>query len=52
MGIVQVMEGRRVFEQLSLEENLIVGGQSHSRSKEKQNMTTVLTISHSEKTAQ
>jgi branched-chain amino acid transport system ATP-binding protein len=41
MGIVQVMEGRCVFEHLSVEENLIVGGQSHARSKEKQNMSTV-----------
>ncbi|MFH1479869.1 MAG: ABC transporter ATP-binding protein [Pseudomonadota bacterium] len=41
MGIVQVMEGRCVFEHLSVEENLIVGGQSHSRSKERQNMAMV-----------
>jgi branched-chain amino acid transport system ATP-binding protein len=41
MGIVQVMEGRRVFEHLNVEENLIVGGQAQTRSKEKQNMATV-----------
>ncbi|MBU2547149.1 MAG: ABC transporter ATP-binding protein [Proteobacteria bacterium] len=41
MGIVQVMEGRRVFEHLTAEENLVVGGQSHSRAKEKHNMALV-----------
>ena len=30
MGIVQVMEGRRVFEHLNTEENLLVGGYQRS----------------------
>ena len=30
-GIVQVFEGRRVFENLTVEENLVVGGHTRSR---------------------
>jgi len=41
MGIVQVMEGRRVFEHLTTEENLVVGGQSQPRAHEKKNMDSV-----------
>jgi len=42
MGIFQVMEGRRVFEDLTVEENLIAGGHTNkSRSKMKEDMRTV-----------
>ncbi len=42
MGIFQVMEGRRVFEDLTVEENLIAGGHTNkSRSKLKQDMGAV-----------
>jgi len=42
MGIFQVMEGRRVFEDLTVEENLIAGGHTNkSRSKMKKDMGTV-----------
>ena len=42
MGIFQVMEGRRVFEDLTVDENLIAGGHTNkSRSKMKQDMTVV-----------
>jgi branched-chain amino acid transport system ATP-binding protein len=42
MGIFQVMEGRRVFEDLTVEENLIAGGHTNkSRSKLKKDMQTV-----------
>jgi len=42
MGIFQVMEGRRVFEDLTVEENLIAGGHTNkSRSKMKRDMGTV-----------
>jgi len=41
MGIVQVMEGRRVFEHLTAEENLVVGGQIQSRALEKKNIDVV-----------
>jgi len=42
MGIFQVMEGRRVFEDLTVEENVIAGGHTNkSRSKMKRDMGTV-----------
>ncbi len=42
MGIFQVMEGRRVFEDLSVEENLIAGGHTtKSRTKMKEAMRMV-----------
>lgn len=42
MGIFQVMEGRRVFEDLTVEENLIAGGHTNkSRSKMKEDMQAV-----------
>jgi branched-chain amino acid transport system ATP-binding protein len=42
MGIFQVMEGRRVFDELTVEENLIAGAHTNrSRSKMKQDMATV-----------
>ncbi len=42
MGIFQVMEGRRVFEDLTVEENLIAGGHTNkSRSKMKRDMGAV-----------
>jgi branched-chain amino acid transport system ATP-binding protein len=41
MGIVQVMEGRRIFPHLTTEENLIVGGQIQPRMREKGNMEMV-----------
>jgi branched-chain amino acid transport system ATP-binding protein len=44
MGIFQVMEGRRVFEDLSVEENLIAGGHTNrSRRKMKEDMEMVYT---------
>jgi branched-chain amino acid transport system ATP-binding protein len=42
MGIFQVMEGRRVFDELNVEENLIAGGHTNrSRSKLKKDMEMV-----------
>ncbi len=42
MGIFQVMEGRRVFEDLTVEENLIAGGHTNrSRSRMKKDMQMV-----------
>jgi branched-chain amino acid transport system ATP-binding protein len=42
MGIFQVMEGRRVFEDLTVEENLIAGGHTNrSRTKLKEDMEMV-----------
>jgi branched-chain amino acid transport system ATP-binding protein len=42
MGIFQVMEGRRVFEDLTVDENLIAGGHTNkSRIKMKQDMAVV-----------
>ena len=42
MGIFQVMEGRRVFEDLTVEENLIAGGHTNkSRSKLKEDIHMV-----------
>jgi branched-chain amino acid transport system ATP-binding protein len=42
MGIFQVMEGRRVFEDLTVDENLIAGGHTNkSRKKMKQDMGMV-----------
>jgi branched-chain amino acid transport system ATP-binding protein len=42
MGIFQVMEGRRVFEDLTVDENLIAGGHTNkSRSKLKDDMRMV-----------
>jgi len=41
MGIVQVMEGRRIFQHLTTQENLIVGGQIQPRTIAKGNMETV-----------
>jgi len=42
MGIFQVMEGRRVFEDLTVEENLIAGGHTNrSRAKMKDDMAMV-----------
>ena len=42
MGIFQVMEGRRVFEDLTVDENLIAGGHTNkSRKKMKKDMGTV-----------
>jgi branched-chain amino acid transport system ATP-binding protein len=41
MGITQIMEGRRVFEHLSVEENLVVGGHKHSKTLEKKSMERV-----------
>lgn len=42
MGIFQVMEGRRVFEELTVEENLIAGGHTtRQRSKLKEDMAKV-----------
>jgi branched-chain amino acid transport system ATP-binding protein len=42
MGIFQVMEGRRVFEDLTVEENLIAGGHTNkSRSRLKQDIGVV-----------
>lgn len=42
MGIFQVMEGRRVFEDLTVDENLIAGGHTNkSRKKMKQDMVMV-----------
>jgi len=42
MGIFQVMEGRRVFEDLTVDENIIAGGHTNkSRSKMKQDMAVV-----------
>lgn len=42
MGIFQVMEGRRVFEDLTVDENLIAGGHTNkSRKKMKQDMYMV-----------
>lgn len=44
MGIFQVMEGRRVFEDLTVEENLIAGGHTNpSRRKMKEDMAMVYT---------
>ena len=40
-GIAQVMEGRRVFAELTVEENLKVGGYSASRSKQAANLERV-----------
>ncbi len=41
MGIVQVFEGRRVFEHLTAEENLIAGGHTVSNAVMKQNLEMV-----------
>lgn len=41
MGIVQVMEGRRVFEHLTAEENILTGGQFLSSNELKTNMEVV-----------
>ena len=42
MGIFQVMEGRRVFEDLTVDENIIAGGHTNkSRTKMKQDMAVV-----------
>ena len=42
MGIFQVMEGRRVFEDLTVDENIIAGGHTNkSRSKLKEDMAAV-----------
>ncbi|RLF53964.1 MAG: ABC transporter ATP-binding protein, partial [Thermoplasmata archaeon] len=42
LGIFQVMEGRRVFEDLTVEENLIAGGHTNkSRSKMKEDIQMV-----------
>ena len=41
MGIVQVMEGRRIFEHLTVLEHLLARGQRQSRTVEKRNMDTV-----------
>jgi branched-chain amino acid transport system ATP-binding protein len=42
MGIFQVMEGRRVFQDLTVEENLIAGGHTNkSRGKSKEDMQRV-----------
>jgi branched-chain amino acid transport system ATP-binding protein len=42
MGIFQVMEGRRVFGDLTVEENLVVGGHTNQNAKKmKQDMDTV-----------
>jgi len=42
MGVFQVMEGRRVFEDLTVEENLIAGGHTNrSRAKMKDDMAMV-----------
>lgn len=42
MGIFQVMEGRRVFEDLTVDENIIAGGHTNkSRTKLKKDMATV-----------
>ncbi len=34
MGIVQVMEGRRILQHMTVEQNLIVGGKAHKTSQE------------------
>jgi branched-chain amino acid transport system ATP-binding protein len=45
MGIFQVMEGRRVFEDLTVEENLVAGGHTNrSRTGMKKDMSTVYEI--------
>ena len=41
MGIIQGMEGRRIFEHLSVEENLVVGGHTCPRNVQKRNMESV-----------
>lgn len=41
MGIIQGMEGRRIFEHLSVEENLIVGGYTCPRNLQKRNMDVI-----------
>ncbi len=42
MGIFQVMEGRRVFEDLTVDENIIAGGHTNkSRTKLKEDMAAV-----------
>lgn len=41
MGIVQVMEGRKVFEHLTVEENLVVGGYTSPAGDAKKNMDMV-----------
>ncbi len=44
-GIFQVMEGRRVFEDLSIEENLIAGGHTNrNRRKMKEDIQKVYTM--------
>jgi len=39
MGLVQVMEGRRVLQHMTVEQNLVVGGRSH---KDRQSLKTAL----------
>ena len=41
MGVFQVMEGRRVFEDLTVEENLIAGGHTTKRGKMKEDIRMV-----------
>ena len=41
MGIFQVMEGRRVFEDLTVEENLIAGGHTSKRGRLKEDLKMV-----------
>jgi len=44
LGIALVPEGRRLFSDLTVAENLTVGGYSHSRAAEKQNLAKVLEL--------
>jgi branched-chain amino acid transport system ATP-binding protein len=44
LGLALVPEGRRLFSDLSVAENLVVGGYSHSRADEKRNLARVLEL--------
>jgi len=44
LGLALVPEGRRLFSDLSVAENLVVGGYSHSRADEKRHLARVLEL--------
>jgi branched-chain amino acid transport system ATP-binding protein len=44
LGLALVPEGRRLFSDLSVAENLVVGGYSHSRADEKRSLARVLDL--------
>src|SRR5258708_30445651 len=44
LGLALVPEGRRLFSDLSVAENLTVGGYSHSRADEKRNLARVFEL--------